>query len=390
MPYATLKMIEENDLYRSSVLNLQASENRLSPDVKRALSSDLASRYSHLMKNSINSYGGTSIFEEIYAKTIKDTAELFGSRYAEIRPVGGHIAVLAALMTVSRKGQKAAAIGEKYGGYPGYSSKYIGRLLDLNFIEIPFNDDRQEIEYDAFEKMVSLEKPDLVILGQSAFVKSYDLKRINEICEPHDIRIIYDGSHVMGLIAGGEFQPDVLKYSSLLVGSTHKSFFGPQGGIILTNSPDIMTKMEDNLTWMTMDNMHPNRIAALGIAVEEMKEHGKDYAKQLHLNSRNLGEELFGAGIPARFKPWYSETHQVLLDLKKEEDRISFSRKLEKNGIIVDRDGRIGTSEVTRMGCTDMTKVADLISRSNKGQNVLNEVRDLVKSFKLKYWRESL
>jgi glycine hydroxymethyltransferase len=56
----------------------------------------------------------------------------------------------------------------------------------------------------------------------------------------------------------------------------------------------------------------------------------------------------------------------------------------------VDRDGRIGTSEVTRMGYTDMSKVADLISRANKGQNVLNEVRDLVKSFKLKYWRESL
>ncbi len=390
MPYATLKMIEENDLYRSSVLNLQASENRLSPDVKRALSSDLASRYSHLMENGINSYGGTSIFEEIYAKTRKDTAELFGSRYAEIRPVGGHIAVLASLLTVSRKGQKAAAIGEKYGGYPGYSGKYIGRLLDLNFIEIPFNDDRQEIEYDAFEKMVSLEKPDLVILGQSAFVKSYDLKRINEICEPQDIKIIYDGSHVMGLIAGGEFQPDALKYSSLLVGSTHKSFFGPQGGIILTNSPDVITKMEENLTWMTMDNMHPNRIAALGIAVEEMKEHGRDYAKQLRLNSRNLGEELSGAGVPVRFLPWYSESHQVLLDLRKEEDRISFSRKLEKNGIIVDRDGRIGTSEVTRMGCTDMSKVADLISRANKGQNVLNEVRDLVKSFKLKYWRESL
>jgi Glycine/serine hydroxymethyltransferase len=129
MPYATLKMIEENDLYRSSVLNLQASENRLSPDVKRALSSDLASRYSHLMENGINSYGGTSIFEEIYAKTRKDTAELFGSRYAEIRPVGGHIAVLAALMTVSRKGQKAAAIGEKYGGYPGTAASILEGCL---------------------------------------------------------------------------------------------------------------------------------------------------------------------------------------------------------------------------------------------------------------------
>ncbi len=389
MPYATLKMIEENDSYRSSCLNLQASENCLSPDVKRALSSDLGSRYSHLMKNGINSYGGTSIFEEIYSVAKKNTAELFGSKYAEIRPVGGHIAVLAALLSTSRRGQKAAAIGEKYGGYPGYSSKYIGKLLDLDFIEIPFNDAIQEIEYDAFEKMISLEKPDLVILGQSAFVKSYDLKRVNEICEPQGTRIIYDGSHVMGLIAGGRFQPDVLKYSTLLVGSTHKSFFGPQGGIIITNSPDIMEKLEDNLTWMTMDNMHPNRIAALGIAVEEMKEHGKDYAKQIQLNSRILGEELSGAGIPVRFKPWFSESHQILLDLRKEEDRISFSRKLEKNGIIVDRDGRIGTSEVTRMGWNDMTMVADLISRANKGQNVLNEVRDLVKSFKLRYWRGS-
>jgi glycine hydroxymethyltransferase len=382
-----LDLVRKNDKYRNQTLNLQASENILSPAVKEALSSDLASRYSHIMPDGNNSYGGTSLFEEIYEIARSSIQDLYHVRYADVRPTGGHIAVLAAIKSLTKKGDTVYAIGPKGGGYPGYQEEYIPDMLSLRMENIPYLPEQQEIDYDAMAAAASRKKPDLIVLGQSAFVKPYDLSRISEIAEESGSRILYDGSHVMGLLAGGKFQPDAAKKTDILVGSTHKSFFGPQGGLILTNDADLVPQIEKNLTWMTMDNMHPNRVAALGIAAEEMLKHGKQYAALVEKNSHNLGLALDQHGIPVRFRPWYSKSHQVLLSPSDRTDFIKLSKQLEENGIIVDRDGRVGTSEISRMGFSDMYQIADLISEANAGHNVLKRVTDLVSLLKIEFWR---
>lgn len=383
----TLDLVRKNNKYRTQTLNLQASENVLSPDVKEALSSDLASRYSHIMPDGNNSYGGTSLFEEIYELARKNIENLYHVRYADVRPTGGHIAVLAAIRSLTKKGDTVFAIGPEGGGYPGYQEEYIPDMISLRMKNIPYLPDQQEIDYDAMASAAKMNEPDLIVLGQSAFVKPYDLSRISEIAEQSGSRILYDGSHVMGLLAGGRFQPDASKKADILVGSTHKSFFGPQGGLILTNDPDILPKIEKNLTWMTMDNMHPNRVAALGIAAEEMLKHGKQYAALVENNSHELGQALDQHGISVRFGSWYSRSHQILLSVSGKTDFIAFSKHMEENGIIVDRDGRIGTSEISRMGFSDMDEIADLISEANAGHNVLKRVTDLVSQLKIEFWR---
>ncbi len=382
-----LDLVRKNDTYRTKTLNLQASENRVSPDVKEALSSDLASRYSHIMPDGNNSYGGARYFEEIYEKTRTSIQDLYHVRYADVRPVGGHIAVLAAIKSLTKKGDTIYSIGSEAGGYPGYQEEYIPDMLALRMEKIPYLPEQQEIDYDSMALAVRKKKPGLIVLGQSAFVKPYDLKRITEIAGESGSKILYDGSHVMGLIAGGKFQPDASSKADVLVGSTHKSFFGPQGGLILTNNLDLVPKIERNLTWMTMDNMHPNRVAALGVAAEEMLRHGKEYAALVEKNSKNLGKALDHLGIPVRFGPWYSRSHQVLLSPSGNQDFIKFSSKMEKSGIIVDRDGRIGTSEISRMGFSDMDRIADLISQAQAGNNVLKRVTDLVSSLRIEFWR---
>jgi glycine hydroxymethyltransferase len=382
-----LELVRKNDKYRLETLNLQASENKISPDVKEALSSDLASRYSHIMPDGNNSYGGTSIFEEIYETAKTNVQSLYNVRYADIRPIGGHVAVLAAIKSLTKRGDTIYAIGPEGGGYPGYQDEYIPEMLSLRKRNIPYLQEQQEIDYNEFATVARKDKPNLIVLGQSAFVKSYDLSEISEIAAEAGSKILYDGSHVMGLIAGGKFQPDAAKKADILVGSTHKSFFGPQGGLILTNDLDLVPKIEKNLTWMTMDNMHPNRVAALGIAAQEMLKHGKEYAALVEKNSHHLGKALDDLDIPVRFKPWYSKSHQVLLSPSREKDFINFSNKLEKNKIIVDRDGRIGTSEISRMGFSDMERIADLISEALAGHNVLKRVADLVSSLRIEFWR---
>ena len=44
--------------------------------------------------------------------------------------------------------------------------------------------------------------------------------------------------HVLGLIAGGEFQDPLREGADVMTGSSHKTFPGPQGGFVLSDSDD--------------------------------------------------------------------------------------------------------------------------------------------------------
>ncbi|MDA8144066.1 MAG: beta-eliminating lyase-related protein [Thermoplasmatales archaeon] len=386
-----LNIVNEHNKYRSRTLNLQASENVLSPDAREALSSDMASRYSLLM-NGEDSYGGTRFTLELVELTEKLTARVFRSKFAEVRPTGGHIASQTVILSTMKKKENMLSIQEKFGGYTGYQKEYLPKMFGIQNYDIPFNPSTQEIILDNLEKVVKSSKPSLMILGQSIFVRHYDLKPVREICDRHGCVLAYDGSHVMGLIGGNAFQKDVLQYCDILFGSTHKTFFGPQGGVILSNDEDIMERVRRNLTWRTMDNYHPSRLAALGVAMEEMLKYGETYARSVTENSKNLAMELSKNGIKPEYEPWYSETHQVIISettMKKLGlDLVGFSKILEKNGIIVDREGRIGTAEISRMGYSKMDIIAELISRAVKGEDVSREVEELTGNLKISYWGE--
>ena len=386
-----LNLVEKHDKYRAGTLNLQASENVLSPDVRKALSSDLSSRYS-LVLDDHDAYGGTRYTLEILEKTMELTSKVYGAKYSEVRPTGGHIASQVVLLSLMKKKENMMSIPEKYGGYTGYQSGFLPQMFGVQNYDIPFNPEAQEIELQKMESVMRSSSPSLVVLGQSFFLRHYDLKPIRELCDTHDCLLAYDGSHVMGLIAGGAFQKDALDYCDVLFGSTHKTFFGPQGGIILTNDEDLMNRFRKNITWRTMDNFHPARVAALGVAMEEMLNHGQEYAHWVVKNSVSLGKALSQGKLNALYSPWFSESHQVAVsssDLEKHGLTFrTFSERLEKNGIIVDREGRIGTAEVTRMGAKGLEDVAGLIERAAMGEDVSGEVSKYVSGLELSYWRD--
>lgn len=385
-----LKLVRKHNEYRSHALNLQASENVMSPAAREALSSDLASRYSLVLDpREGDAYGGTRYTEEILHETERLASEIYGSKYAEVRPVGGHIAAEIVLLSILKRRENMMSIAEKDGGYTGYQNNYLPQMYGFQNYEIPYNEQEQTIDIARLEKAMKGTSPSLLVLGQSFFLKHYDLKPLRELCDAYNSYLAYDGSHVMGLIAGKAFQNDVMKYCDVLFGSTHKSFFGPQGGIILTDNEDIFSRIRKNITWRTMDNYHPSRLAALGVALEEMKKYGNEYADLVVRNSKSLGKHLSESGIGVRFSPWYSETHQIALDReyfrKTGMTLAEVSRKLESNGIIIDREGRVGTSEISRMGYSDMGRIAELISGALSGREVRDEVSDLIKGLSIHY-----
>lgn len=385
-----LELVSKHDQYRKKVINLQASENVMSPDALKCLGSDMASRYS-LYEPAIKSdaYGGTGYSEEVLHETEKLASEVFGTRFSEVRSLGGHISAEMVLLSIVKKKENILSISEADGGYTGYQTGYLPEMFCFQNYRLPYKKEVQEIDFEKLDRVMKSTKPKVIMLGQSFFLKPYDLKHVRDIADDYDSMVVYDASHVLGLVAGKAFQEDIAKYSDIFFGSTHKTFFGPQGGLIFTNNEEIYNRIEKNITWRTMDNYHISRVASIGTALSEMKQFGKEYASSVVANSGKLGKFLHEKGFPVLYDPWFSYSHQLHI-AKKEKDNpnefLDMSRKLEKNGIIIDREGRIGTAEITRMGMDDMEKLSDLIVRSIQGENVRAEVEGIALNLKMRYW----
>ena len=380
-------------------VNLLPSENVTSPQVRALLSSDFGHRYTLPVNAEYageyleNGYRGTRITTEVERQAEEAAGEVFGARYASVQPLSGHIAAMITIASTTRRGDAIFSIDASNGGYDGYGQDYIPDILGLRAYHLPFNADRYVVDPEASSKAILKKKPRLVILGASFIPFPYDMKPLREACDEAGSTLAYDGSHVLGLIAGGEFQRPLKEGASVLYGSTHKSFFGPQGGLILTNDKATNDAMRKNLVWRLVDNAHWNRVAALGQTLLEMRKFGSRYAKQVVRNSKRLGRELKERGFPVMFEDkGFSESHQLLVDPNgiREEYGTSvneFSILLERSNLIVDSVARLGTAEITRMGVKekDLPELADLFMAAAGGRNVKKRVKEFRERFDMDY-----
>ena len=108
----------------------------------------------------------------------------------------------------------------------------------LNLITYPWNEERMEPDIDASLSMIRENEPNLVLFGQSVFLFPTPLEELADAAHECGSKVMYDGAHVMGLIAGGMFQDPLREGADVLTGSSHKTFPGPQGGFLLSNSDD--------------------------------------------------------------------------------------------------------------------------------------------------------
>jgi glycine hydroxymethyltransferase len=237
------------------------------------------------------------------------------------------------------------------------------RILGLKNFHFPFDRQRWNIDAEKAAELIARERPRLVILGASFIPFPHPTEQISKVCLETGSMLAYDGSHVLGLIAGGAFQQPLKEGARVLVGSTHKSLFGPQGGIITSFGPE-GERIKQTIFPAIVDNAHWNRIAALAQALLEVRRFGSRYARQVIRNSRALAEALDDAGVPVRCREYgYTASHQVLLDMDRLKDANEIPRRLQEANIIVDIGIRLGTSEVTRRGMREkeMNAIADMI-----------------------------
>ncbi len=372
------RLVRAHDRWRGrDVLNLLPSENAVSPTARKYLSSDLAGRYTLPLETEWhgeridNSYTGTRYTDEIEQLGNASAARLFHGRYATVRPLSGHIAALSALVPLLPAKSRILAIEPKEGGYDGYAPGYIPALFGYTVRPLPASGPGFTVDAALAVETIERERPDAVILGQSFFLFPYPLREIAEAAHARNALVFYDASHVLGLVAGGEFQDPLREGADVLFGSTHKSFPGPQGGILVTDREDLFRQMDPALVWRIFDNAHWNRIAGVTQTLLEMERVGPEYARTIVRNSQALGGALSERGIPLIAEAQgFSRSHQLHID----PDRLraahglgpaALARRLERQRLLIDLVGRIGTAEATRLGLSpeEMPRLAELFVR---------------------------
>jgi len=377
-------LVKKHERWRQDeCLNLIPSENITSPAVRQLMMSDMGHRYT----SQDRFYAGTRYIDDMEMLGETLAREVFKAETANLRPTSGHMSDIILLSTFAKPTEKVMTVHPLNGGYPGLSETGLLRVLGLQGVYFPFDRQRMNIEVGESADLIKKTKPRIVVFGASFFLFPHPVRELLEVCRDESVLVAYDGSHVLGLIAGGEFQNAFKDGVHVLVGSTHKSFFGPQGGIILAKK-DYGEQIAANIHPMLVDNAHWNRIAALTMALAEVEKFGRSYADQVVKNAKALAKSLSQSGLSIVGKECgFTKSHQVILDVGGLKAGREVARRLEKANIITDCGVRLGTCEVTRWGMneSEMEKIAELIARillkNEKPHNVKRDVGKLRTQF---------
>jgi glycine hydroxymethyltransferase len=316
-------------------------------------------------------YRGSKYMDELESYGEELASELFDSDWASLRPLSGHIADMIVVSTLAGPGTAILSVNPANGGYPGISDQGgYSVFVNVKNLYFPFDDEKMNIDVEKSRTLIEKEKPALVIFGQSFFLFPHPVKELVDACIASGSHIAFDASHVLGLIAGQEFQRPLQEGAELLFGSTHKSLFGPQGGIIL-GTRNMIDKVKQRQFPGLVDNSHWNRIAALTWALDEARRKGRSYARQVIANAKALAKSLHEGGVPVKCSQYgFTASHQVYLNIVDTAEIEKFANRLEQANIIVDHGIRLGTCEATRRGMksSDMEDIAELIVRIYDGE----------------------
>ena len=401
--------LKDHNKWFENLIPLIASENIPSPAVREAIISDFGNRYAEGWPGE-RVYAGCVYIDDVEFECMKLAQKLFKAEFADVRPISGVVANLVIYSAFSNPGDVMLAPSIPAGGHISHGKKeHSGTAGLVHGLEIefyPFDAEEMSIDVDKTKKKVEeLNKagrlPKIAMFGGSLFLFPHPVKELSSFLKNFDIHINYDAAHVAGLIAGGQFQDPLREGANTMTMSTHKTLFGPQGGLVLgfENHAEMIKKA--TFPGLTSSH-HIHHMAAKAITFAEALEFGKDYAKQVIKNAKALGEYLNGFGFKILGeKRGFTKSHQIAVNVLDYSDGGKIEIDLEKANIIVNRQLipgdikagrnyfhpggiRLGVSELTRLGYvqSDMQDVAQFIKQVIIDKKDPKKIKSKVKSFR--------
>ncbi|MCC6031633.1 MAG: serine hydroxymethyltransferase [Pyrobaculum sp.] len=398
-------VIRHNVWRRQETINLIASENVMSPLAELLYLNDLSGRYAEGTVGQ-RYYQGTKFVDVLEDALSRRFAKVLGASFVDVRPISGTIANLATYLALVPEGGVVASLPVKYGGHISHNTVGGLKALRLKAVDLPWNMENFNVDVDAARKVIEEKKPNLIILGASLYLFPHPVKEIAEITKTVGAYVLHDSAHVFGLIVGGVFPNPLREGAHVITTSTHKTFPGPQGGLIATVLGDEVNAQIQKAVFPTFtSNYHLHRYAATYVTLVEMETFGREYATRVVENAKALAEALSAEGItPVAERQGFTKTHQVAVDVSKFGGGDKVAALLEEANIIVNKNAlpwdksvlrpsgiRMGVQEMTRfgMGRDEMQEIARFIARVLRGEDpatVKREVTKFRKSFlEIKY-----
>ena len=399
-----LEAIRYSGQHYKDSLPMIASENILSPLVREACNSDLHGRYAEGLPGK-RYYQGCEDFDTIEGIGIELAKNVFNCNFANIQSTSGTNSNLGALKALTKPGQTITAVSTADGGHISHARMGAVGMRGLDLVTYPWDEERMEPDIDAAAELIRKIKPNLALFGQSVFLFPTPLKELSEAAHEVGAKVMYDGAHVLGLIAGKQFQSPLTEGADVMTGSSHKTFPGPQGGFVLSNSEDskFTKRLNNGIFPGVCSSYHLHHVAGKVIALSEFEKFGESYAKDIISNAKSLAQALAeeGFGVLAEDRG-YTASHQVLtrhgdIDSGAGKDAALI---LEKSGIITNMNMlpgdtkamapsglRLGTPELTRvgMGPDEMKDVARFFSRALIKREDPKIIKNDIKEFKSNY-----
>jgi glycine/serine hydroxymethyltransferase len=389
-----IKKTEKNNLWRQrECINLIPSESTPSLLVRMCSIADASGRYAEhrmLKGNEVYFYQGIDFIRDVEEDVRKEMQVYFNCTNVELRPISGQMAndiVFKAMVKFINRGRGAklsrrmrSVINNdlKTGGH--LSQQPMGALFNLveedpaTGKEVVFHfpgqkDNPYKTDTTRLAALIETAKPELIIFGKSMFIYKEPVKKVYELTKNMNPRpiLMYDMAHTLGLY--GAFQEPLAEGADVVTGSTHKTFFGPQRGVIVSNMNEgsglekLWTEIKSRALPGSTSNHHLGTLLGLLVASYEMNYFKKKFQTQVIANARAFAKALNERGVTVEgdATDGFTETHQVLIRVRQYGLGEEIALRLEKNKIITnyqalpDDDSFIGSSGI-RMGVQEMTR----------------------------------
>lgn len=373
-------------------LHLTANEAQMSETARTFLSSKLNERYymGGGDKDLIVDFGhftalGIKSVEDLLSEAKQAAKDMLGAADINLNVLSGVHSMMCSLLSTTQPGDAIMTVPLESGGHFATVGilQSIGRkqfYLDFDFKNLKFDVDR-------IAANVKKHQVKAIYLDVSYYLNPHNLKELRQAIGSNVI-IIYDASHTMGLILGQQFQDPLAEGADMISANTHKTLPGPHKGMIAFKDHDLADRANKIIDGFLYSSPHLIHLVPLAITLLEMKQFGRDYAKQVVVNSNAIAKAFSDLGYDVRKANTgrYSEDHQAHIFIDDKGDHLDLYKKLIQNNISTNFEGnelangrwfiRIGTQEVTRRGMkeSEMQQIASFFDRAFKGENVQKEV----------------
>ena len=328
----------DKELYRQqNQIELIASENIVSKSVLQAQGSVLTNKYAEGYPGK-RYYGGCEFVDEVEQLAIDRAKKLFNANFVNVQPHSGAQANQAVFLGILKPGDTILGMSLAAGGHLTHGAKPNLSGKWFNSIQYGVRKEDSLIDFDEVEKLSIEYKPKLIIAGGSAYSRIIDFQKFREIANKINAYLLVDMAHFSGLVAGGA-HPNPIEFADIVTTTTHKTLRSGRGGMILTNSSDLMKKINSavfpGLQGGPLMHVIAGKAAGFG---EALSDEFKVYAKNIVLNAQCLSNTLIERGY--KIVSGGTDNHIVLLSLQdKNITGASAEVALENSGLTCNKNG---------------------------------------------------